>query len=389
MGKVTLIINTGSTSRKYAFFDGNKELAKIKFELSGIAIVIQSNQREEYLLSKKESTEPLAFFVKKIGIAVENVTTIGIRVVAPGSYFQKNRTFDKEYETKLIKAMEISPLHIAPIIEAYNEVKKKYPQASIMAISDSAFHETITDFKQQYGIKTEDAKKYDIKRFGYHGISNQSIIRQLKQLKINKTDKIIICHLGGGTSITAVKNFKSIETTMGFTPLSGITMSTRPGDLDPALVIYLWNKKKWNRDKALSYFSTECGLKGMTGEVFDIRNIIKRMNKNDSSATSAFDKYIHDIKKTVGAYMASLNGVDLLVFTGGIGENSHEVRAAVCKQMECFGIKIDSKLNKRETEEANFINSNLSSVKVAVIPTMEEAEMRHQMYELLDRNNKK
>ena len=196
MGKLTLIINTGSTSRKYAFFDGNKELAKIKFELSGSAIAIQPNQREEYLLSKTESTDPLAFFVKKIGIAEENITTIGIRVVAPGSYFQKNRTFDKEYKTKLIKAMEISPLHIAPIIEAYNEVKKKYPQASIMAISDSAFHETIPDFKQQYGIKTEDAKKYDVKRFGYHGISNQSIIRHLKQLKINETDKIIYLPFG-------------------------------------------------------------------------------------------------------------------------------------------------------------------------------------------------
>ncbi len=385
MDKITLIINTGSTSKKYAFFDGNKKLAKFKFEMSGSAIVIQSNQREEYLLSKKESTDPLAFFVKKIGITEENITTIGIRVVAPGSYFQKNRTFDKEYKTKLIKAMEISPLHIDPIVEAYNEVKKKYPQASIVAISDSAFHNTIANNTQQYAINSEDSKKYDVKRFGYHGISNQSIIKQLKQLKINKTSKIIICHLGGGNSITAVKNFKSIDTTMGFTPLSGITMTARSGDIDPALVIYLWNKKKWTRDMALSYFSMECGLKGMAGEVYDIRSVIKRMNENDSSATLAFDKYIQDIKKTIGSYMASLNGIDLLVFTGGIGENSPEVRSAVCTQMESLGVAINKTINSSITNKIIQINKNDFKTKILVIPTEEEKEIYHQTYKLSEK----
>ena len=382
MGRKTLIINPGSSSKKYALYEGMQLRAMGKFELSGKVSIVLPSGKEEHTLSADEYKRAVDFFANTLGFALNDIETIGIRVVAPGSYFQENRIFDKGYLKKLKEAMEIAPLHLSQTLEEYHHIRKNASRVPVIAISDSAFHKTISDHNQLYSIDYNDAIKYDIKRYGYHGISIQSVVRQLKNLKLNETDKIIICHLGSGSSITALKKLKSIETSMGFTPLSGVTMATRAGDIDPGLFVYLWKKKRWNSDTALNYFNTKCGLQGLTGTTSDMRTILAEAKKNNKKSSMAFNKYIHEIKKMIGAYVATLGGVDLLIFTGGIGENSSEVRSAICTQMGKLGIIINQQLNKFDKHKIGFINDDTSIVKMIVVPTEEEREMFHQILNL-------
>ncbi|MEK6761022.1 MAG: acetate kinase, partial [Nanoarchaeota archaeon] len=257
--------------------------------------------------------------------AARKIDYIAVRIVAPGEYFQKNRIIDGEFMKKIEEAEKIAPLHVRQVISEIHELKKKFPRAKMYGISDSEFHSTIPEKSKVYGIDFSDTKKYGIYRYGYHGISTKSVLK-----KIPKYKKIIVCHLGGGSSVTAVLNGKSIDTSMGFSPLSGLIGTTRAGDLDFQAIKYLAAKKKMSFHEMENYLNFDSGFVGLCGE-WDFRKISKRKDKR---AKLTLELFTHKIKKQIGSYVAAMNGVDAIVFTGAIGFGSSFARKKICENLD-------------------------------------------------------
>ncbi len=305
--EIFLMTNIGSSSTKYAWYkvDGNKTKN----------------------ITKKEANKDIASKTK---------LTVGIRVVAPGTYFQKHKLVTTAYIKKLKEVKELAPLHIIPVLKEIKQIKKHYPKAKIIACSDSAFHSTMPDVARKYAISTSVARKKDIYRFGYHGLAIQSAISILKQKKLFQK-KVVICHLGGGSSVTAILNGRSIDTTMGFSPLEGIFGGARSGSIDITSISALKKSKR----EILDYLNHKSGFKGLTG-VSNIQTILKKCrtkNNKNIKEKEAIELYIYQIQKAIGASIATLNGIDLLVFTGGVGENSKLIRKKVCGKFNFIKFK--------------------------------------------------
>ena len=308
LDKSFLIANIGSTSKRYSVFSENgEEILNEKFEIGS----------ENF-----EST------TEAIKVAVKKIDFIAVRIVAPGEYFQKSRIINEEFMKKIQEAEKIAPLHVRQIISEIRELRKNFPRAKMFGISDSEFHSTMPEKSKVYGIDFSDTKKFGIYRYGYHGISAKSILK-----KIPKYKKIIVCHLGGGSSITAILNGKSIDTSMGFSPLSGLIGTTRAGDLDFQAIKYLAAKKKMNFEQMENYLNFDSGFVGLCGE-WDFRKIAKRYHDGDKRAKLAVDFFAYKIKKKVGSYAAAMNGIDAVVFTGAIGFGSSFARKKICENLD-------------------------------------------------------
>lgn len=343
-----LTANIGSASKKYALFRDAKKILSAHFEREGKNLVVTWNNDGTLL---KESVSPeqyeqAAHLVLEHAKQHGALSAIGIRVVAPGAYFQKHQRITDECIIRLEKAQEFAPLHISSTLAEIKELKKLFPTTPMVCASDSAFHATLPEVAATYALPRAYTEQFELRRFGYHGLSLAGVVEKLKADDGSMPEKVIVCHLGSGSSITALKNGQSVETSMGFSPLEGVVMSTRSGSIDPSVALLLAEKSGLAARELEKKLNSESGLLAVGGSS-DIRELLKMEKKGDTSAQLALDLFAHRVRQHIGAYAATLGGVDALVFTGTIGERSAVMRARIVEGLEYMKLKIAPRANAK------------------------------------------
>lgn len=388
MSEFTLISNPGSVSRKYALFKGNDKIATIHFELKDKEIYYSIDDSEPQLAGISHVT----FATSKLGsLLIENdlvpelsaIKTVLIRIVAPSDYFQEHRVLNSFARQKLKDLEETDPVHVSATIQEIYLLEKFFPHKKLIGISDSAFHNTMPNYSKTYGIAYKDAKKFGLKRYGYHGISVKSVVQQLHAHNAIP-DRLIVCHLGGGSSVTAVKYGKSINTSMGYSPLGGLLMATRSGDIDPTALDILQTGLKLNPTKLQDYLYFKCGLLGVSGKSSDIRELLDYEKEGDEQSKLALQIYVHRIQQAIGQMSTSLGGIDAIVFTGTVGERSATIRSRVCKNLRFLGIELENKKNKQAKSiiKPTKLNASGAPVSIFIIPADEMTQMVDQSLKL-------
>lgn len=398
-----LIINAGSSSLKYQLLDMDKEklIAKGNCEKIGLSdpiISYKHDGKEEVFKGAKNHEEAIKKVLdilvdKDNGVikSFDEINAIGHRVVMGGWIFKESTLIDDKVIDQIEKLSEMAPLHNPAHVLCMRACKKVMPNVPQVAIFDTSFHTTMPEKAYMYAIKYEDYEKYHIRRYGAHGTSHRYVVQELaKVLKKDVKDvKAITCHIGNGSSITAIKNGESVDTSMGLTPLQGVVMGTRSGDIDPTVVQFLCSHKKQSVDEVLNYLNKECGLLGVSGVSSDHRETTKAAESGNKRAQLALDLLAYSVKKYIGSYFAVLNGVDAIVFTGGIGENSKEAREQILENMESLGIVLDKEKNNNfKRSQVELISAKNSKVKIYVIPTDEELMMARDTKEIVKKLKK-
>ncbi len=380
-----LVLNSGSSSIKYQFIDTKTKtsLAKGMVERIGMSSAVLSHSRYDgdkikiagEILDHNIAIEYVlgVMLSKNHGVIddKEDIEAVGHRVVHGGETFSDSVFITPEVIQVLRDNIELAPLHNPSNIKGIEAVKRTLPASPQCAVFDTAFHVKMPPKSYLYGIPYELYKKYKIRRYGFHGTSHlyvSNFAADLIKKDISEL-KIVTAHLGNGCSMAAIKFGQSIDTTMGFTPLEGLLMGTRSGDIDPSLILYIMGKEGLSLHEANTLLNKHSGLIGISGESSDMREIIAAMKENHKRAKYAFDIFTYRIKKYLGAYSAAMGGLDAFVFTGGIGENSPDVRKAVCEEMKFLGIEIDDNANQNNQM---IISKPDSMVTVFRIPTNEE-----------------
>lgn len=383
-----LVVNSGSSSIKYQLFDMTDEsvLAKGLVERIGIpdAIINHYPSGKNPVITHQEIPNHKvgiklmmdALLHTEYGVIkdVSEISAVGHRVVHGGEKFSGSVLLTDEVMDALRENIELAPLHNPPNILGIEVCKELMPGIPQVGVFDTAFHQTIPECAYLYGIPYKFYKKYKIRRYGFHGTSHNYVAQRSAEILKKPIEelKIITCHLGNGSSITAVKNGVSIDTSLGFGTIAGIIMGTRCGDVDPAVIPFLMGKEKLSVEEINKILYKESGFIGLSeGISSDKRDLREKANQGDERAIRTISVFTYGIKKYIGAYAAAMGGVDVIVFTAGIGENSQETRAEACEGLEFLGVKIDPEKNKVRGKEA-IISNNDSKVKVMVIPTNEE-----------------
>jgi len=355
-----LTINIGSRSKKYSLFSESGELLK-NIEIEGVA----ENSFQKFLKEAKADAKSLK---------------IGFRIVAPGKIFTENKSIDANYLKKLAEASKISPLHIDPVLKEIENIKKKYPKLGIYAISDSSFHKTIPQSAKVYAIPRQLAEKYEIERQGYHGLSIQSVLSKIDDRFGGIPEKLIVCHLGGGSSVTAVLNGRSLDTSMGWTPIEGVPMAERSGSIDPGVLSFICGKLKLSGAKLGNLLETRCGLEAISGvDKGDIRILIENENRDDEvgqRARLALEVYIHSVRKEIGRMIAVLGGCNALVLTGAVGERSPIIRHKLIQNLGFLNIYLheDNNWAAAEVQDIALLGSPIDK-SIIVIKSDEAREM--------------
>ncbi len=380
-----LVLNCGSSSIKYQFIDteSKTELAKGAVERIGMSGAVLSHTRYDgdkikiagEILDHTMAIEYVlgVMLSKNHGVIdeKEDIEAVGHRVVHGGETFSDSVLITEEVVKVLQDNIELAPLHNPPNIKGIQAVTRILPGTPQVGVFDTAFHVKMPPKAYLYGIPYELYKKHKIRRYGFHGTSHRYVSQiAAENLGMDISElKIITTHLGNGSSMAAVKNGQSIDTTMGFTPLEGLLMGTRSGDIDPSLILYIMGKEGLSLSEAGTLLNKHSGLIGVSGESSDMREILAAVKDEHKRARYAFEMFCYRIKKYIGAYTAAMGGLDVLVFTGGIGENAVEVRQEVCNDMKFLGIELDDL--KNENNET-VISTESSKVSVMRIPTNEE-----------------
>lgn len=382
-----LVINCGSSSLKYQLIDMTKEdaLAKGLVERIGIegSILTQKANDEKYVIEEpmKDHQDAIklvlaALVDEKHGVIkdMSEISAVGHRVVHGGEKYANSVLIDDEVMKSLEECVKLAPLHNPPNIIGINACKALMPTTPMVAVFDTAFHQTIPEHAYIYPIPYELYKKYSVRKYGFHGTSHRYVSMKAAELmgKDIKDLKIITCHLGNGASICAVEGGKSIDTSMGFTPLEGIAMGTRSGNIDPAIIAFLMKELNISIDEVNDMLNKKSGVYGISGVSSDFRDIEEAAEKGEHRAQLALDIFHNRVKRFIGAYAAIMSGVDCIVFTAGLGENSAMSREEICRGLEFLGFSIDEKKNNEGRGFAKEISIADSKVKVYVIPTEEE-----------------
>lgn len=384
MEKKYLIINTGSTSKKYSFYIGEKKVYNAHFEMEGDSLIVTeivNEVSEKKVIDKSNYVDAVGFIAnslveKKIIDKKEDIDLVGIRIVAPGEYFLTNKLIDDEYLAMAEAALQKVPLHLGPALAEIKNVRKILgDKMAIAGVSDTTFHATIPECSRFYAIPIKDSRDLGLCRFGYHGISVQSVTSKAAETLGGLPEKVIVCHLGGGASVTAVKNGESIDTSMGFTPLEGLVMATRVGDIDPGAVLYLSEKLGKDIKELEYYFNNQCGLLGLSGKSDDIRELIELEKNGDLDSTLALKVYVTRIKQYIGRMAAILGGVDLLILAGTVGERSFIMRERICENLDFLGIELDKEINNASNGIDVELSKAGSKAKILVIKTDEMEEI--------------
>jgi len=382
-----LVINCGSSSLKYQLINMNDEsvLAKGLVERIGIEGSVLKHEKcgqdkvviEEVMKNHKDAINlVLKALVDKEHGAVKDlseVDAVGHRVVHGGERFAKSVVITDEVIDAMKECIELAPLHNPPNIIGIEACKELLPSVPMVAVFDTAFHQTMPAESYIYALPYELYDEMGIRRYGFHGTSHKYVSERVAALtgKSLEGTKIVTCHLGNGASLTAIKDGKSFDTTMGMTPLEGLVMGTRCGDIDPAIVTYLINNKKMTAEQVDSLMNKKSGVLGISGVSSDFRDIEGAAEKGNERAKLALEKFNYTVKKYIGSYAAAMGGLDVVVFTAGLGENSASNRFDICQGLEFLGIEIDAAKNNTRGKEVE-ISKDGSKVKVFVIPTNEE-----------------
>lgn len=394
-----LVINAGSSSLKYQLISIETEevLAKGNVERIGIqgGALTHKAGGKTFVIEKeiKDHTEAIQLVLNELidgeaGVirSMDEIDAVGHRVVASGEAFKKTTLVTDEVMKTMDEIAELAPLHNPAAIKGVNACRAVMPDKKMALVFDTSFHATMPDYAYLYAIDYDDYKTYQVRKYGAHGTSHKYVSQAAADyLGKNPEDlKIITCHLGNGSSISAVKGGKCIDTSMGFTPLAGVPMGTRSGDIDAAAVEFLCNKKGMDIHEALVYLNKKCGMLGVSGVSSDYRDLTAAAKEGNYRAQLALNMFTYACKKYVGAYMAALGGLDAVVFTAGVGENTPHIRASVLADMQAFGIEIDAKKNEYKNDGAiHEISADASKVKVLVIPTNEELVIARETAALL------
>ncbi len=390
-----LVLNSGSSSIKFQLFVMPKadvicsglveriglEDAKIKYESKDNTI-----EKVGIIKNHKEGLQLVAKYLMDAEVGViqsaSEIDLVGHRVVHGGSSFAKTVEVTHEVKQKIEELSSLAPLHNPANLEGILVAEEIFPKAKQVAVFDTAFHQTIPNHAYTYAIPTKFLDEYKIRLYGFHGTSHKYVSEKAIEFLGKSASKIITIHLGNGCSMTAVKDGKSMDHTLGFAPMNGLIMGTRCGDIDPAVLFYMVNTLGYSIEDVNTLLQKESGMLGLTGHS-DLRDIESAAEKGDEKSQLALEMNAYRIKKFIGAYSAVLNGVDALVFTAGIGENSDLMRKLACQDMDFLGIQLDEEKNTHRSKEIRDISTTDSRVKVLVIPTNEELEIAKQSFELL------
>ena len=388
-----LVVNAGSSSLKYQLFDMESGDILAKGICERIAIdgkithKLPDGRKIEMDLDMPNHAVATKILVDTLTNAeygcikdMSEIEAVGHRVVHGGPYFFESSLVTPEVMEKLRQCVDFAPLHTPAHLMGIDGCTAVMPNVPQVLVFDTAFHTTQPKKASTYAIKYEDAEEYQIRRYGAHGTSHRFVSAEMAKLldKPVEETKIITCHIGNGSSISAVKGGKCVDTSMGFTPLDGVEMGTRCGSIDPAIVPYLMKKKNFTPDQVASYMNKECGFLGVSGISSDSRDIEAAILENDGirseRAALAANVLAYQIQKYIGSYTAAMNGLDAIVFTAGMGENNTELRERVCTDMEFFGIELDKEVNAKAHHQSNIVKLSTDNSKVAVwlIPTNEE-----------------
>ena len=394
-----LVLNCGSSSIKYKLFDmTTKEVMAQggieKIGLPGSFLKLTLPNGEKKILEKDvpEHTTGIDFILNTLVSeeygaikSLDEINAVGHRMVHGGEKFAKSVLIDQEVLDTFIACSDLAPLHNPANLKGVNAVTAILPNVPQVGVFDTAFHQTMPDYAYMYAVPYELYTKYGVRRYGFHGTSHRYVSKRVCEfldIPVEGT-KIITCHVGNGGSITAVKDGKSVDTSMGLTPLEGLMMGTRSGDIDGGAVTYIMEKEGLDATGISNLLNKKSGVLGVFEKSSDMRDLESAAASGEPRAVLAENMYFYRIKKYIGAYAAAMGGVDVIVFTGGVGENQANARAGACEGLEYMGVKVDAEKNKTRGEEA-IISTDDSKVKVVVIPTDEELMIASDTMDILN-----
>lgn len=393
-----LVINAGSSSIKYQLYEmpAAEVLAKGIVERIGekVQALVHSYDGKTHKARVKAKNHQEAMVTilnilvsKEHGVigTISEIGAVGHRVVHGGEEFTGSVVIDDKVIASIEKFADLAPLHNPPNLTGIRAARHNLPAAKQVACFDTAFHSTIPEVAYIYALPYEIYEKYRVRRYGFHGTSHRYVARRAAEMlgRDKYGVNVITCHLGNGCSITAVKNGKSVDTSMGLTPLEGVVMGTRSGDFDPAILFYLADKG-YDLKSLNALCNKESGLLGVSGISNDMRNLTELAEKGNLRARLAIDIFCYRIKKYIGAYAAILDKLDAVVFTGGIGENAAELRQQVCTGLDRIGVDLDTEINKKTVGREGDISTKASTVKILVIPTNEELAIANDTFNLAE-----
>ncbi len=384
-----LVLNCGSSSIKYQLLNMDTEatlLAKGIVEKIGLAcgsFTYKPEGKEKSVIEQPipDHSAGMDLILKALvdprnGVlgSLAEINAVGHRVAHGGEYFSESVRVTPDAKEKIRALSEIAPLHNPANLKGIETMERLLPSVPQVAVFDTSFHQTLPEKAYVYGIPYKYYEKYGVRRYGFHGTSHKFVAEKAcRLLGWNIAEKkIITCHLGNGASITAIQGGKSVDTSMGFTPVAGLVMGTRAGDLDLGALLYVCEKEGYDLAQANTFINKQSGVQGISGVSSDFRELWSAVEAGNKRAGLALDVFSYNVKKYIGAYAAALNGVDLVIFTGGIGENDQPIREAVCEDMDFFGIRIDKQLNASIKGKDTVISTADSRTKVMVISTDEE-----------------
>ena len=392
-----LVVNCGSSSLKYQLIDSESEKAlavglcerigidgRLNHTPAGGEKVVIEDALPNHEVAIKSVLAALTNETYGVIKSLDEINAVGHRVVHGGEKFASSVVITDEVIKAIEECNDLAPLHNPANLIGINACKAIMPGVPMVAVFDTAFHQTMPKVAYLYGIPHEYYDNYKIRRYGFHGTSHSFVSKRaidIAGLDANNS-KVIVCHLGNGASITAVKNGESVDTSMGLTPLEGLIMGTRSGDIDPAIIEFIAHKEGKSIDEIMNILNKKSGVYGMSGVSSDFRDLEKASNEGNELAAGAFAVFCYRVAKYIGAYVAAMNGVDAIAFTAGLGENDKNMRKTVCGYLGYLGIALDDEQNAIRGKE-NIVSTPDSKVKVMVIPTNEELAIARETVALL------
>ncbi|MFY9087916.1 acetate/propionate family kinase [Arcobacter aquimarinus] len=396
---LVFVLNAGSSSLKYQLI--NAKTAELKasglVERIGIDGILKHEIGENKKLTfelpiptHKEAIELVLRILTndetKVINSITEIEAIGHRVVHGGEYFKQSIIVNEEVIKKIEELIPLAPLHNPANILGIKICKQLMPNVPNVATFDTAFHQTMPEENFLYAVPYSDYTEYHLRKYGFHGTSHYYVSNEAIKILNKKDSKIIVCHLGNGSSVCAVKDGKSINTSMGLTPLEGLIMGTRSGDIDAGVIPYLMEKKGLDTHQIINYLNKKSGILGVSGVSSDLREVIKASNDGDKRSKIAIEMLCGRIKKYLCSYAGLMHGVDAICFTAGIGENSDLIREKVCQGLDFMGIEIDTEKNKGRFTQIKEINKESSKTKIFVIPTNEELVIAKDTFNLIKKS---
>ena len=391
-----LVLNSGSSSLKFQLFSMPDEnvlcsglIERIGFEDSKFTFKTKSDTIKvtQPIPNHKTALELLSkqLLDKNTGIikSTDAIEIVGHRVVHGGKHFSNTTEITEAVKEKIEALSSLAPLHNPANLEGIEVAETIFPNAKQVAVFDTAFHQTIPEYAYKYAIPNEFTDKHNIRLYGFHGTSHKYVSEKAIAFLSKQNSKIITIHLGNGCSMTAIKDGKSIDHSLGFSPVSGLIMGTRSGDIDPSIIFYLSKRFNYTLDEINTLLQKKSGMLGLTG-YSDLRDIQSEAENGNKACQLALEMNTYRIKKYIGSYAAILNGLDAIVFTAGIGENSSLMRELVCNNLDFLGIDLDTDKNKLRANAIRAINTVDSKVQILVIPTNEELEIAKQSVKLFE-----